>query len=133
MAAGDCWGNSWLATWGTSWAQAGDAPVVVPTASGGGIGHGRRRSKYPRRVSIDGRLVLVQTAEEERRLLAAWAARLEARNLALEVSDAAPAKVAAVRVKLARVERRVAKVDEREAAWRAKLQSEDEELLLILH
>ena len=100
-----------------------------------GIGHGTkaRRSKYPRRVSIDGRLVFVQSAEEERRLLAAWVARLEARKLALEVSDAAPAKVAAVRVKLARVERRVAKVDDREAAWHARLQSEDEELLLILH
>ena len=42
MAAGDVWGNRWLASWGVSWAQA-EVPVVVVDVGGDDVPRRRRR------------------------------------------------------------------------------------------
>ena len=109
--------------------------VVTPAATtGGGIGGKKRRrtNRYPRWVLIDGQRVRVQSAEEERRLLAAYQRRLEAEKAALEAQDASPAEVAPLRVKVARVERRLDAVADREAEWKAKLRRIDSDLVLLL-
>ena len=107
------------------------APVVVETSTGGGIG--KRRSKYPRRVLIGGNLVWVRSASEERELIAQYIARLEAQAERLTEQQAPPAKVARARVAIVKAARRLEKVDDREAQWLARLQDEDEEILLLLH
>lgn len=46
MAAGDVWGNRWLATWGVSWKQAATAtPSAQPTPTLGGSRFDRRKPK----------------------------------------------------------------------------------------
>ncbi len=113
---------------------AGPSTAVAPTKrTGGSPSKQRRARRYPRRVSIDGRLVWVRSAEEERALLEQYRARLEAEAERLEAADAPAQTVARAKVRVIRVERRIAKVDNREAEWLARLQEEDEELLLVLH
>ena len=105
---------------------------VATTPAGGGKGYGRRRSRYPRRVYIEGRLYVVQNAEEERRLLREWQERVEAEALALALEDAPKAEIAKARVKVVRAARRLEQVDDREDDWISRLRREDEEILAVL-
>jgi len=112
------------------------APVVADAAPDGAPGskRRRRRSRYPRRVSIGGRLYWVENADEERRLLEAHLAKVEAEALELVREDAPKAEVARARVKVVRAVRRVEAVDDREAQWLDRLRREDEEILaMYLH
>lgn len=123
--------------------SSGDAIVAAPTftisavsaaaALGGGSGAKKyRRSRYPRRVSIDGRLMWVKSAEEERELLRAWLAREAEEASTLQAQDAPVIKVKKARMVVKRVENRIADTYDREAAWLDKLRREDDEILLAL-
>lgn len=115
-------------------ASGADAPAVVePTTPDGGGRGAKGRGRYPRRVIIGGRVYWVKNAEEERRLLADYIASLEAHKARLEERKAPETSVAKARVAIVRAERRLEKVDDREARWHAKLKDEDEEILLLLH
>lgn len=112
------------------------APPVVEDVAPPGGGRGgkkRRTSRYPRRVSIDGVLYWVNSAEEERRLLEEYRARLEREALELALEDAPKAKVAKARMKVVRVQRRVEAVDDRDAAWLDYLREEDEIIISAIH
>ena len=134
--------KTWLALGGFSGVPYEDysgkaEQVIIPTpdaAPGGGPGGKKRRrtSRYPRWILIDGKRIQVANAQEERRLLEAYQARLEAEKAALEAQDAPQAKIAPLRVKVARTERRIDEADEREAEWKAKLRRIDSELVLML-
>lgn len=99
--------------------QVGAVPAVV---RGGGIG-----KRYPKRVTIDGRVYTVRNRDEELALL---------RKLTEEANDqAAIAKglgdeVLARRI-IKKAQRLEKKVDER-AAWLQRLLRDDEEILLLL-
>lgn len=97
-----------------------------------GAGSKRKRAYrkyYPRRVSIDGRLITVRNAEDERRLLLEWRAMLERKVEAAETSKSERKARLVVR----RVEKRIEKTFDREAEWRAQLLDDDEEIMLMLH
>lgn len=100
----------------------------VPVARPGGIGHGRK--KYPRRISVDGRVYTVRTQEEEMALLRQMAER--ARDQA-QIAQYAGDEVTATRAanKADKLEARAFTVEEMQAAWIKYLQQEDEEILLI--
>lgn len=104
------------------------------TPDGGGRGaKSRRKSKYPRRISIGDRLVWVKSAEEERELLAQYVAKLEAEKARLEAKNAPKRQIAQAKVAVVRARRRIERVDDWEAAWLERLRQEDEEILLLLH
>lgn len=103
--------------------------AAVAAVSAGGEEPGRRRGKYPRRVYIDGRLVTVRNAEEERELLRQW---LESLQQTIVESEK-PAEVVEARRAAIRVAKRIAKVDTRADAWAAQLRQYDEELVILLH
>lgn len=106
------------------------APAVVDSVTTGG-GKKRRRSKYPRRVMIDGVLHTVRNAEEERRLLQAIVERSQdAAKTAQALGDEQLAKQSSKSA--VRISKRVAKVDSREDEWIRRLYEEDEELLLLI-
>lgn len=94
---------------------------------------GKRKSKYPRRVYIEGQLYTVKSAEEERELLRQWQERVEAEALRLALEGAPKQTIARAKVKVVRAARRVEEVDNREAEWIARLMDEDEEILILLH
>lgn len=97
-----------------------------------GAGSKRKRAYrkyYPRRVSIDGRLITVRNAEDERRLLLEWRAMLERKVEAAETLKSERKARLVVR----RVEKRIEKTFDREAEWRAQLLDDDEEIMLMLH
>lgn len=100
----------------------------VPVAKPGGIGHGKK--KYPRRISVDGRVYTVRTQEEEMALLRQMAER--ARDQA-QIAQYAGDEVTATRAakKADKLEARAFTVEEMQAAWIKYLQQEDEEILLI--
>jgi len=129
------WHANYWALDGNYWAE-GDTQgtVEVEEVLGGGPGGRKRRrqGRYPRWVLIDGARHRVNSAEEERQLLAAYQQRLEAEKAALEAQEAPQAEIAPLRVKVARVERRIDAVDDREAEWKARLRRIDEELVLLL-
>lgn len=105
-------------------------PPVVAAVTAGGFAEGRRRrGKYPRRLYIDGRLVTVRNAEEERELLRQW---LESLKQTIVESEK-PAEVVKARRAAIRVAKRIAKVDTRADAWAAQLRQYDEELVILLH
>ena len=105
-------------------------PPVVETEVKGG-GKKRHRSKYPRRVMIDGVLHWVRNAEEERQLLQAMADRAkDAAKVAEALGDEKLAKQA--RKKAVKIARRREAVDTREDDWLARLLDEDEEILMVL-
>jgi hypothetical protein len=71
------------------------AVVVVPAAPTGAGQGAKRYKKYPRRLFINGQVVLVRSAEEERRLLAAMAERAEEQaRIAQALGDEQIAQVA---------------------------------------
>lgn len=111
-------------------ASTGAEDVVVST--GGGIGKRKRKlAGYPRRVLIDGRVVVVNSPEEERALLRAMAERASAAAKA----EAAVGHVEVARQRLRvvkRVENRLASVDDREAEYVRRLHEEDEELITLI-
>lgn len=100
----------------------------VPVARPGGIGHGRK--KYPRRISVDGRVYTVRTQEEEMALLRQMAER--ARDQA-QIAQFAGDEVTATRAakKADKLETRAFTAEEMRFAWIKYLQQEDEEILLI--
>lgn len=100
----------------------------VPAAKPGGIGHGRK--KYPRRISVDGRVYTVRAQEEEMALLRQMAER--ARDQA-QIAQYAGDEVTATRAakKADKLEARAFTAEEMQAAWIKYLQQEDEEILLI--
>lgn len=121
-------GTSQLAAFASGGAiQVGD--VIVAEATTGG-GKKRRRSKYPRRVMIDGVLQWVRNAQEERQLLQAMADRArDAAKVAEALEDTQLAET--IKTRSIRIEKRIATVDTREAEWRQHLINEDEEILLL--
>jgi len=105
------------------------APPVPVTTKAGGIGHGKKQ-RYPKRVSVDGRIYVVKSVAEERELLEELAARAR--------EQAAILKALGDKETAARVEKKATIVQQRVdataiayAAWMAKLLQDDEEILLI--
>lgn len=100
----------------------------VPVARPGGIGHGRRR--YPKRVTVKGRVYTVQTAAEEREILRALAE--EAREQAKIIEALGDRETAKRAVKFSQsLDSRAELARQAEAQWFAKLLQDDEEILLI--
>ena len=97
------------------------APVVVKT---GGVG---KKSKYPKRVSVNGRVFVVRSRAEEIELL---------RQLQEEADDqAAIAKGLGDEVLAKRIKKSAAKIETRVQAQEsrlARLLRDDEEILLLL-
>tara|TARA_R110000772_G_scaffold4094_6_gene14475 strand:+ start:120 stop:1286 length:1167 start_codon:yes stop_codon:yes gene_type:complete len=109
---------------------------LVPAAKEnlGAGGGSKRRSKYPRRIIIDGQIYWVNSAAEERALLAKHQAKVEAEALTLAITDAPAKEVKAAKVRVQRVQRRIEAVDNREDEWLARLIDEDDEILaIVLH
>ena len=108
-----------------------EATVAEDTTGGGSSREKtKRRSRYPRRVVIDGAVYWVNNADEERRLLQAMAERArEQAQIAEALGDTELAET--VRRKSVRIQRRVRKADDREAEWLARLRDEDDELLIL--
>jgi len=101
----------------------------VPVAKPGGIGHGKKQ-RYPKRVSVDGRIYVVKSVAEERELLEEIAAKTRAQAAILKaLGDKETA--ARVEKKATIVQRRVDATAIAYAAWMAKLLQDDEEILLI--
>lgn len=109
-------------------AAAPPAPVVVP--SGGGIGK-RRRKKYPRRVMVRGRVVLVASEAEEVRLLREMAEDIEVQA---KILAAAGDEMAAKRAQRAaeKLQSRALSAEQLRQIWLDYLRREDEEVLRIL-
>ena len=101
-------------------------------APGGGKSK-KRKSKYPRRVSIDGKLYTVKSADEERELLEAYRAKLEREALTLALEDAPKEQVAKAKVKVIRAQRRIEEVEDGAQAWLDHLREEDEIILSAIH
>lgn len=124
----------------------------VPSTSGGGVGSfrgfqtrgfqgnafqsvspgkaSRVKKKYPRRISVDGRVYTVRTQEEEMALLRQMAER--ARDQA-QIAQFAGDEVTATKAakKADKLEARAFTAEEMRFAWIKYLQQEDEEILLI--
>ncbi len=119
------------------WSGEGDQTQPAKKRLGGGKFKGKRgRDRYPRRVFIEGKSYWVKNADEERALLAAYQARLEAEKEKLETVAPTPVvaeKVRKAAIKIARVERRIEKTATREAEWLERLRQEDDEILLMVH
>lgn len=98
-----------------------------------GVGRGSKpsKSRYPRKIMIDGMLHLVFSPQQERQLLSEYRARIEAD--AIEAFDAKPEAVKPMKTKIMRVARRVAEVDTRESEWLQRLIDEDDEILTAIH
>jgi hypothetical protein len=109
-----------------SFAGKTEEAIIAVGAPPGGVGKKRKYKGYPRRILIDGQLITVKSAREERELLAAWKARLEA-----AMEQATEAKEAQIRIVAKRVDNRIQAVEDRATAWRARLDAEDEELLTL--
>jgi hypothetical protein len=101
----------------------------VPIAKPGGIGHGKRK-KYPRRISVDGRIYNVRSESEEAELLRQMAERASDQA---KIARAGGDEVTATRAakKADKLEARAFTAEEMRAAWIKYLQQEDEEILLI--
>lgn len=89
MAAGDVWGNRWLASWGVSWGQATTPPEPTPQPERNA---GVRRARFLRRAP---RLPWEQVDEEEKVVSVAPAKRRRIRLPEVEavrdaVGDAIP-------------------------------------------
>ena len=107
----------------------GFAGLRAPAAA---IGGGKkRRSKYPRRVYINGKAHWVRNADEERELLRAHIATLEAR-VERETVAKGPSKAKPTLRVLRRYQKRLEAVDQRADDWLAHLRAEDEEILILL-
>ncbi len=105
-----------------------------PRLLGGGSGAKKyRKTRYPRRVFIDGKLYTVDSAAEERELLRAYRERLEIEANSLEAQDVPRETVKKARLKVIKAENRIAAVDDREQVWLERLRREDEEILLVYH
>jgi len=102
----------------------------VPVAKPGGIGHGKK-AKYPKRVSVNGKVYTVRSVAEERRLLEELAAQNREQAASLKaLGDEVSAKRA--EKKAVAVQARVDTVAIAHEQWLAKLRQDDEELLLLL-
>jgi hypothetical protein len=102
----------------------------IPAVSRAGAGMGAKRytrSRYPRRVVIDGKVYWVNSPQEERDLLELLLASAKE-----EVAEAAPAQRPRKRVVVKRLETRLEKVEEQEEAWLRYLRDRDEEIIAIL-
>ena len=105
-------------------------PVVEETQDAGGIP--KRRSRYPRKVVIDGVVYSVKSPEDERELLQTIAEKASVGAKILKgLGDEETAKRA--QRKAIRIEKRVKKVDNRAEAWLQALRDEDEEILMVIH
>lgn len=104
-------------------------PEVTVTRAGGGSG--AKRKKYPRRVFVDGQVVVVRNADEERGLLRAMADRASD-QAAIAAALESPEIAKTARAKAVKLIKRIEAVDDREAAWLQRLRDEDEEILTIL-
>jgi len=106
------------------------APPVPVTTKAGGIGH-KKKSKYPKRVYVNGKVYTVRTVAEERRLLEELAAQNREQAAILKaLGDEVSAKRA--EKKAVAVQARVDTVAIAHEKWLAKLRQDDEELLLLL-
>lgn len=99
--------------------QVGAVPVVV---RGGGIGH-----KYPKRVTVDGRVYTVKSRAEELALLKRLT---EEANTQAAIAKGLGDEVLAKRI-IKKAERLEKKIDDRDAILR-RLLRDDEEILLLL-
>lgn len=123
----------WLLNLGFAASGSAAPEPPPPSVVAGGIGHGyKRRSKYPRRVTIAGRVHWVNSADEERALLRELQARAREQAQIAQALGDEPTAQAAKRLAV-RIGRQVAQVDDREARWVGYLLAEDEEILLMLH
>lgn len=105
-------------------------PAPVPVAKPGGIGHGKK-PKYPKRVSVNGKVYTVRSVAEERRLLEELAAQNREQAAILKaLGDEVSAKRA--EKKAVAVQARVDTVAIAHEQWLAKLRQDDEEILLLL-
>jgi len=102
--------------------QIGGVPVVVP--KGGASG---KKSKYPKRVTVDGRVYTVKSRAEELELLRRLA---EQANDQASIAKALGDEVLARRI-IKKAQRLEIKVDAR-AEMLARLLRDDEEILLLL-
>ncbi len=100
----------------------GDVPPPSAPAGAGG------KTRYPRRIYINGKIYWVNSPEEERRLLRQWLDSLEMKAQA----ETEPVAVQRARRLVVRTQRRLAKVDARELEWDRILREEDEELILLM-
>lgn len=108
-----------------------DAPVVETPAATTGGGKSRRRSRYPRKVVVDGVVHVVNSPEEERRLLQALFERAQdAAQVAEGLGDTQLAQQ--IQKRAVRIRKRVEAVDNREQEWLQRLMDEDEEILVLL-
>ena len=130
----NAWGESWGDSWGDSWTEDVCVEVAAETpATGGGKSKYRKsaRSKYPRRVMVDGVLHWVRNANEERQLLQALADRAEtAAKLAVALDDKPLAK--RINKRTATIAKRMEAVDDRESDWLRQLIEEDDEILMMM-
>ena len=106
--------------------------AAVEERPGGGRGSKKAKSKYPRRVVIDGVIYWVNSAAEERALLAKYQAKVEADALMLAVSDAPEEAVKRAKVRVKRAQARIEAVDTREDEWLQRLRDEDEDILMVV-
>jgi hypothetical protein len=106
------------------------APPVPVTTKPGGIGHGRK-SKYPKRVTVNGKVYTVRSVAEERRLLEEMASQTREHATILKaLGDEVSAKRA--EKKAVAVQARIDDVAVAYEQWLAKLRQDDEEILLLL-
>lgn len=113
----------------------GDAFVEPePEKLGGGGGYkkyAKRPSRYPRKVSVNGDLYVVQSAAEEAALLNRLRKEAEAKASAAEAASKPIAAKKARRL-AKRIERREEKLEQAQDTWLEHLKREDEELISLL-
>ena len=103
------------------------AQVIVAASTTEGGGKSKRR-KYPRWVLVGDSRARVNSPDEERQLLAAMMDRAEAQV----IEAVTPAEVKQANTRVVRIQKRIEKVDDREAQWVQRLREMDEEILLLV-
>jgi len=102
--------------------------VIVAAAAAEGGGSSKKRRKYPRWVLVGDARARVNSPEEERQLLTAMMDRAETQVIEAET----PAEVKQANARVVRIQKRIEKVDDREAQWLRRLREMDEEILLLV-
>lgn len=112
--------------------DSGVAPPVTPAVTTAGGASSKARGKYPRRVYVDGQLITVRSADEERDLLRALHDKARAVLAQAEQAESQPA-IEAAHKRVVKIARRIEAVASREDIWLERLRAADEELLILLH
>lgn len=128
LAVGQSTAESVGAAAGSSTALGISAGSAESVAAGGASSRARRRSRYRRRVLIDGKLVVVRSPQELEELLREYDAQLRAR---LERAEERKEPTKAIKRRIKIVERRIEKVEQEIVDWRAQRRKRDEEVLVL--